>query len=224
MMHAGGRPKSTSIKGLTVDQWLQGYLSGGSRPVLEIREVGERQGFGWRTVERAKLALGIASIRVGHEWHWKDKSVPDAVNQIERSKKQRVSKLVAESDYGDVDDLGDEEDDLPPSGPIDLNAVDERGYLTSSPRLLGIKDAGDPTSSDVTPQVITRKIRALYNEGSDADIEIVRKVFAFAYPAAGFSESVIASMLKANLVKVGPKSEVFGTSSTQSKVATSVSF
>jgi len=66
-----GRPKNT-YGGITVEQWLKSYLSGGSRSALEIKEVASQRGFGSRTVERAKSKLGIDSQRVGHAWHWRD--------------------------------------------------------------------------------------------------------------------------------------------------------
>lgn len=194
MTHAGGRPRNTSNSGLTTEQWLKGYLSGGSRPTTEIREVGELQGFGWRTVERAKARLGIASKKVGHDWHWKDQAVPDA-----KPKSQDKIDLLTNK-IEELTRLGQGPKTLTANGPIsfDQDAVDEDGYLKASPAALGLP------AGNVMPLDLIYKIRAYVQEGLPHN-EIVQKIFDWAYPAAGLSESNLKGILQANKVIVERK-------------------
>lgn len=51
--------------------WVWAYLSGGKRLTKEIETVGAKQGFGYRTLMRCKAALGIQSVKIGHDWYWR---------------------------------------------------------------------------------------------------------------------------------------------------------
>jgi hypothetical protein len=193
--HAGGRPRNTSTTGLTAEQWLTGYLSGGSRPTKEIREVGELQGFGWRTVERAKARLGISSKKVGHQWHWKDGTVPDAKPKSQDKLDVLTHKL---DEFTRLSQSPNRQTSADGPVSIDLNAVDEDGYLKASPGALGLE------SGDVTVLDVINRINSYVREGRPHD-QVVRDIFSWAYPAAGIAESTLKSMLRANNVKVGPK-------------------
>jgi hypothetical protein len=52
--------------------WLSSYLSGGARWATEIRRVAQAKGYGWRTINRVKVQLGISSVRSGTRWSWSD--------------------------------------------------------------------------------------------------------------------------------------------------------
>lgn len=64
-----------------VSSWLGAFLSGGARTAAEIKRVSTTQGFGWRTVVRAKKALGIVSLQRGRGWSWSDPRVVVAVER-----------------------------------------------------------------------------------------------------------------------------------------------
>lgn len=49
---------------------LAGLLAGGPVPVREVRAAAEEAGIGWRTVERAKAALGVRSVRLDGGIAW----------------------------------------------------------------------------------------------------------------------------------------------------------
>ena len=52
-------------------KWLTGLLRGGqAMPASTIRELGQEDGFAWRTIERAKKAAGIVSRQEGRGWTW----------------------------------------------------------------------------------------------------------------------------------------------------------
>ena len=61
--------------------WLMGLLAVGPMPVPEIRKAAEADCQGWRTIERAKKALGVVSRRDGYgrtgRFTWELPTMPD---------------------------------------------------------------------------------------------------------------------------------------------------
>jgi hypothetical protein len=164
MTHAGGRPKKTYDDGLTIKQWLKGFLSGGPQLSGEIKRVAEARGAKWHTVTRAKKELGcFISEKVGHDWQWRDSTVavkPKAGDKLDRDRK------------------------------FDDAKVDEDGFSRESPQRLGLK----PSSFVMTLDHVREEILCAIEQGRDR-VEISETTFAWAYPAAGLSESTIKELL-----------------------------
>jgi hypothetical protein len=181
--------------GVTVDQWLKSYLSGGSRSALEIKEVASQRGFGWRSVETAKSELGIDSKRVGHAWHWKDREIADAKPKSDDKHDILIHKI------DELTRQGQAPTKINVDGPvkIDLTEVDEDGFLTSSPKALGLLDIFDQPSVSVVD--ILQRIRAEIKSGRD-HAEIVRDFFEWAYPNSGYSESMLKAFLRSNRISI----------------------
>jgi hypothetical protein len=189
-----GRPKNT-YGGVTVDQWLKSYLSGGSRSALEIKEVASLRGFGWRSVQTAKRKLGVDSKRVGHAWHWRDGKVPDAKPKTEDKTDILLHKIE------ELTRLGQAPPKISVDGPIkiDLTEVDEDGFLTSNPKALGLLDIFDEPSVSTTD--ILQRLRAEIKSGRD-HAEVARDFFEWAYPNSGYSESMLKGFLRSNRISI----------------------
>jgi hypothetical protein len=188
-----GRPKNM-YGGITVDQWLKSYLSGGSRSASEIKEVASLRGFGWRSVQTAKGELGIGSQRVGHVWHWRDREIPDAKPKTD----DKTDILIHE--IRELKRQGEKPTAISADGPvkIDLTELDEDGFLTSSPKLLGL-DIFDQPSVSVAD--IHQRLRTEVKSGRD-HAEVVRDFFEWAYPNSGYSESMLKSFLRNNGISI----------------------
>lgn len=54
--------------------WLRDSLSDGAKPASELKDEAKRDGFSWRTIERAKKTIGVQSQREGYSsngrWMW----------------------------------------------------------------------------------------------------------------------------------------------------------
>jgi hypothetical protein len=189
-----GRPKNM-YGGITVEQWLKSYLSGGSRSALEIKEVSSLRGFGWRSVETAKSELGIDSKRVGHAWHWRDREIPDAKPKSDDKHDILIHEI------RELKRQGEKPTAISVDGPvkIDLTEVDEDGFLTSSPKALGLLDIFDQPSVSVTD--IHQRLRAEIKSGRD-HAEVVRDFFEWAYPNSGYSESMLKTFLRSNRISI----------------------
>lgn len=70
-----GLAESAAVKAIpkrNAVQFLRGLLADGALPVLQIRAAAGQAGFGWRTIQRAKAALGAIAIKDGQgAWSWK---------------------------------------------------------------------------------------------------------------------------------------------------------
>jgi hypothetical protein len=183
-MNAGGRPKKVH-GGLTIGQWLRGYLSGGSRPSREIEKIAELRGVKWSTVTRAKKELGcIDAVKVGHVFHWIDRTVPNLkVDEPRLAPVPAIDLTVKPEDRASVEE--------PPDG-----------FSDSFPSDLGLLN-GEAT---VAPAEIEQYIVHLLQKGQKDEV-IVRTIFEFAYPAADLSESTIVRYLRRKGVSV-PRREL----------------
>jgi hypothetical protein len=57
---------------LEVACWLEAYLTPGIPKLsADIEKAAEQEGYNWKTVQRAKKALGMVSIKDGDIWRWK---------------------------------------------------------------------------------------------------------------------------------------------------------
>ncbi len=199
-----GRKKLTTSDGLGVEAWLKSYLSGGHRAANEVTEVGKRLGFSYRTLCRAKTQGGIKSDHRGGGslWYWYDPTV----EQPEVKSEDKMDILIRE--FREAKRLAQAPRVMTEDGPVvapDPDEVDDLGY----------RKHGALPLSQATVQVtdVLREIKRLSQAGTDHG-EIVTRVFEYCYPAAGLSESTIATMLKANGIAVPRK----GLKSTQDVV------
>lgn len=94
-MRTGRPPK----KLLEIETWLQAYLSDGPRSSDEICAAGEKRGFAWRTLMRAKAFLGIKSKRLKrdkdklHTSYWCDPNIPISEPETELTAQQMLDKV-----------------------------------------------------------------------------------------------------------------------------------
>jgi archaellum biogenesis ATPase FlaH len=62
-----GRPNE---KVIGAKEWLADFLSHGYEKASDIEKFGKKQGYSWRTLNRAKGDLSINSFQEGRIWHW----------------------------------------------------------------------------------------------------------------------------------------------------------
>ena len=64
--------ESAETAGRTAALWLQDFLREGPQPVAAIQAASEQAGVSWRTLERAKSAIGVRSEKdaTGGSWRW----------------------------------------------------------------------------------------------------------------------------------------------------------
>jgi hypothetical protein len=184
MTHAGGRSRKT-FEGLTIPQWLKGFLSGGSQSSVKIRRLAEARGVKWRTVTRAKRELGcIDAIKVGYVWHWRDRGIapktePKAAIITPLSKSEKVI-----------------------ANGVTDTAKDKDGFSTATPKSLGLFDG----ESSILITDIMRRIESKMKEGWN-HADIIYGIFNWAYPAADISESEIKGLLVSGGVFVPSRSK-----------------
>jgi len=186
--------------------WLKAYLSGGRRPMKDIERVGLQQGYGLKTIQRAKSSLGFKTCPMpgptGFAWGWRDPSViepnsPDEKASLEEKMRHRLDTIERLAQEPKAPALLDHEEQPEPIRVIPLDRTDELGYLVSSPSALGLLE-GPPT---VTASAVLQEISRLAKTTRSHE-QIVAHIFDWAYPAAGLPESVLAMMLKHNHVAV----------------------
>ena len=53
-------------------EWLRSQLAAAAAPQEQLKAAAENAGFGWRTVRRAKEALGVKAHKIGFggSWYW----------------------------------------------------------------------------------------------------------------------------------------------------------
>jgi hypothetical protein len=216
MITGRGRGRPQKRDDATV--WLKGLLSGGCRPMKEIERIGLTQGFGIRTIRRAKARLGyeICPMKVGGRfvWGWRDPSViersaPDAKAELEEKLMHRLdtierlaqepkastSAVVPDGDRPVLPDVETED--------ADPNELDKYGFHTAPPQALGLLHG----KGSIKPMEIMKRARALEKEHQDPTTSFV-KTFQWAYPAAGLSESLLANMLRKALLVGVSKADV----------------
>lgn len=102
----GGRGEEEETR-----EWLRSELQDGGKPQQHIRKEANAAGFAWRTVERAKAALGIKSSKTGFDggWVW---NFPKTAKNPEDRQEIEPQKLGGLGGLGDVrtpaDDSGAE--------------------------------------------------------------------------------------------------------------------
>jgi len=176
-----GRPQKRSDCAV----WLKAFLSGGHRMADDIVLRGAEQGFGSKTVKRAKAGLGFVSFRKGTEWAWRNPAVierdlPDPKASLEDKLLHKIDEFArlaqapkastsAEVPAGE----GRWSPDVITEEP-DVNQVDQYGFHMASPLALGLIQ-GRPrfsqrksfsVSASLTRKAATRKrMRTRYSSG-----------------------------------------------------------
>jgi hypothetical protein len=184
-----GRKKLTSSDGLSINQWLKAFLSGGRRQANEIIQAGELQGFGERTLRRAKAESGIDSEQEKRIWWWFDPSVPTP-EKPKTFQEEILHKL------DEVQRLTQTPSIVTKDGRTtapDPNAVDAYGFKTTAP--------GPSLDATITPVKIHAEIKRLAKTDAPHE-EVAAHIFKWAYPASGLSESVLAAMMRNGGVSV----------------------
>jgi len=193
-----GRPQKRSDCAV----WLKAFLSGGHRMADDIVLRGAEQGFGSKTVKRAKAGLGFVSFRKGTEWAWRNPAVierdlPDPKASLEDKLLHKIdefARLAQAPKASTSAEVPAGEGHWSP-GVIteepDVNQVDQYGFHMASPLALGLIQG----KATIQPAQILQRIRQLDQEGSDQK-ENANKVFEWAYPSCGLSESILAQMLR----------------------------
>ena len=127
-----------------VSDWLLAYLSGGARTAAEIKRVSAAQGFGWRTVVRAKKALGIVSLQRGRGWSWSDPRVtvlpvrePTTLEVLQELKNVMQVTVAQSAEKQQAIDEEPEEPYVPEPFVADVNWLMQRAAYFRQPDKLG---------------------------------------------------------------------------------------
>jgi hypothetical protein len=205
-----GRTRGRPQKRDDAATWLKAYLSGGRRPMKEIERVGMEQGYGLTTLRRAKTSLGFESCTMsfngGYQWAWRNAAVierdaQDSKTLLEEKVMHRldeIERLAQEPKVSTSAQAVRPGDDYTPDNTvrdIPLDAVDEHGFLISSPSALGVLK-GPATITVIQVQQRIRQLRDA--DGADPN-KSAQEIFAWAYPQVGLPESMIATMIRRGL-------------------------
>ena len=190
-----------------VENWLLNLLSGGSRQANEIFQAASLRGQGYsekslRNVKRT-LEPRLRAFQKNRVWFWRDTTVPEIGTEPENFQEKLMHKLDEVARLTQVPRAVTDEGIAPEI----REQTDGLGYSLEKPqmavRAMSITD-------------VIHRVRQLLAAGTDHD-EIVRQIFGWAYPGAGFAESVLATLLKSNGVTVKSKSILFPAAHTASE-------
>jgi hypothetical protein len=213
-----GRDRGRPQKRDDAAAWLKAYLSGGRRPMKEIERVGLEQGYSLPTLRRAKTSLKFESCTMsfsgGYQWAWRNPAVIerdapgqkaeleeklmhrlDEMERLGQAPKPSTSAAIPEGDKPVLSDFETED--------ADINQVDDFGFHTAPPQRLGLFQG----KASILPMQIMKRARQLDNEGGDSKENFI-KVFQWAYPNAGLSESILATMLRREFAVGLKRSEI----------------
>jgi len=175
------------------------------------KEQDNGRGYSKRTLANAKAKVGVVSIRVGTKWAWRDPSVIEREAPESKDEKilhkldeiERLAQAPKASTTAAISDGTKPTLEYVETRDADLNALDESGFHTAPPKALGLAVSGN-----VNPMQIMVKARELdETPGTDPRQNFIT-VFEWAYPAAGLSESIVASMLRRELVAGVQRSDI----------------